>query len=79
MKSPFHYFRTYQKKFIPRIEVGNVSKDLVVRHLAIFERSLELGGNTYFRDYVASCVTFMSQERVPPGINYRVTFLHNMS
>ena len=56
--------------------MSNVSKDIVVTHLSIFERSIELSGRTYKKDYVASCVTFMSQERLPAGINYRVT---NMS
>ena len=69
---PFPYFRTFQKTFITKNEMGNVSRDLVVKHLAIFERSIELGGRTYLRDYVASCVTLMSKESVPPGINYRV-------
>ena len=54
-------------------EIGNVSKDLVMTHLAIFERPLNLGSRTYIRDSVASCVTFRSQERVPAGINYHVT------
>ena len=50
--------------------MSNVSKDLVVTHLAIFERSM----GTYNKDYVASCVTFMSRDRVPAGINYNVTY-----
>ena len=78
-KKPLPYFipcfRTYQKELITKDGLSNVSMDLVTTHLAIFERSLELGGRTYFKDYVASCFTFKSNERVPAGVNYSVKAL----
>ena len=67
------HFRTYSKELVTNNDMSNVSKDLVVAHLAVFERSIELsGGRTYKKDYVASCITFTPQGRVPAGLNYRV-------
>ena len=62
--------RTYQKEQITGNEISNVSKDLVVTHIAIFERFVY----TYKKDNVASCVTLMSHEGVPAGINHNVIF-----
>ena len=71
--SIFFCFRTYKKELITAKEVSNVSKDLAVTHLAIFERFInEYGHTTYTADYVASCITFMSKERVPPGVKHNV-------
>ena len=42
-------------------------------HLAIFERPIRANGVVDLKDNVASCVTLMSQDRVPPGVNYNVS------
>ena len=38
------------------------------------ERLIDYGGRTIIKDYAASCVTLMSQDRVPPGINHHVMY-----
>lgn len=43
-------------------------------HLAIFEMSVTYFDNDFNLDYVASCVTFMSEDRVPSGTKYNVTY-----
>ena len=65
-------FRTYQEELITRDQISNVTEELVMTHFAIFEGTIN-GFTTYKKDYVASCVTFTSQERVPAGRNYNVT------
>ena len=67
-------YRTYQKELISSNGLKNASHDMVVSHLATFERLIDYGGRTIIKDYVASCVTLMSQDRVPPGINHHVMY-----
>ena len=69
LKFPFTFCcRTYQNELITWDEKSNVSKDYVRTHLATFERSILFNGQNYKKYYVASCVTFMSGERVPAGM-----------
>ena len=68
------FYRTYQKELISSNELKNAGHDMVVSHLAAFERLIDYGGRTIIKDYAASCVTLMSPDRVPPGINYHVMY-----
>ena len=69
------YFSKFRKEVIRRNETTNASKDLVFSHLAVFEKSIRVGDDDYDFDYVASCVTFLSQERLPPGEKYHVKII----
>ena len=60
---------------IHRNETTNARKDLVFTHLAAFELSIRVGEVDYDFDYMASCVTFLSQERLPPGEKYHVKII----
>ena len=70
-----NYLGTYRKEIISSNGLKNASHDIVVSHLAAFERLIDYGGRTIIKDYAASCVTLMSQDRVPPGINHNVIML----
>ena len=68
-------YRTYQKELISSNELKNASRDMVVSHLAAFERLIDYGGRTIIKDYVASCVTLMPPDRVPAGVNHNVIYV----
>ena len=68
------FYRTYQKELISSNELKNAGHDMVVSHLAAFERLIDYGGRTIIKDYAASCATLMSPDRVPPGINHHVMY-----
>ena len=53
------------------------SMDLVKHHLAVFETTIRLEDKDheieYEREYLASCVTFTPEGKVPAGKKYNVT------
>lgn len=67
------YSRTYVKEKIYLNESSDASKELISTHLAIFEMSYGFGDRVKEYEYVASCITFMSAEKVPSGKKYSVT------
>ena len=61
-------YRTYEIAKISGEDVANKSQNLAYFHTAIFEKSSDL-------KVLASCVTFASQDRVPPGSVYNVSLI----
>ena len=62
----FYHFRSYEIAKISGDDVANKKQNLAYFHTAIFEKSSDL-------KVLASCVTFASQDRVPPGSVYNVS------
>ena len=66
------YFSTYHKQLI----YPNATKKslyLVKHHLAVFKTNVQIEDKDYENEYVASCVTFTTEGRVPAGKKYNVT------
>ena len=53
-------------------DTSNRGKDLVLTHLAATEDSFGNEDGYVKVDYVQSCITFKSEERVPAGKKYSV-------
>ena len=66
------YFRTYKKELIYMNKTSNGREDIVLTHLAVFENSIPLEDGDYEQEYVTSCVTLMSNTRVPEGKKHSV-------
>ena len=65
--------RSYEEARIYPNFTNKISKKLVFSHLAVFDDYIRLGDNGVFEvDYLASCLTFTSQNRVPAGKLYSV-------
>ena len=53
-------------------KTSNGREDVVLTHLAVFENSIRLEESDYEQEYVTSCVTLMSNSRVPEGKQHNV-------
>ena len=53
-------------------KTSNGREDIVLTHLAVFENSIPLEDGDYEQEYVTSCVTLMSNTRVPEGKQHNV-------
>ena len=60
------------------ININDATKSLylVRHHLAVFEMTTQFEDKDYENEYVASCVTFTTEGRVPAGKKYNVTIDH---
>ena len=61
-------FRTYEMAKLTGDDIASKNQDLGYFHTAIFKKSSDLQVH-------ASCVTFASQDSVPPGSLYNVSLL----
>ena len=66
----YNISRNYEKAALTGDEIASESQDLAYFHNAIFEKSAE-------HKVLASCVTFASPHRVPPGSGYNVSTIDN--
>ena len=60
-------------------DTSNGRKDLVLTHLTAIEASMTTVIGDVEVDYLQSCITFKSGERVPAGKKYNVTKIYYIS
>ena len=60
-------------------DTRNERKNMVFTHLTVIEASMTTLKGDIEVDYVQSCITFKSEERVPAGKKYNVTKIFHIS
>ena len=71
--------RSYEEARIYPNFTNKISKELIFTHLAVFDDYIRIGDNGVFEvDYMASCISFKSHNRVPAGKRYNVRTILNL-